>query len=648
MESAKPLSVSPGRLERDNPESGDGLVSFYLRRGADSMKTSNNSRTWQWLVGVIALTALVIVACGGSATATRPAATAVAPAATAVPVKPANTLAAATVAPSATSTPVPTPVATVAPAPTAVTAKDSIVLVLPEESDTLDSLGAASGIVSAIHIDNLSDPLTWQSGDDQRIVPTTASTGWEQLAPDKWRFELRQGVKFHNGEDFNAQAAFPSADFLSNADTESNSYGYTGGFTPEVVGDFTMDFNCDAPCPVFPNTTFFLNFTAPEFLATHSESERSRQNMSLGPYKQVAWNSGVSITIEVFDDYTPAGDHFEFQNGVIRDVTFLFRGEPQVMMAMIQTGEADLAWDVGVDAVDVLDTDQLMSGGSAETFSMDLLSIWGGETSKQKVRLAMNHAINCQEIIDALYGGNSVCRGNIIWPGVIGATEENTAPYEYNPALARQLLEEADYDFDTTLTLFSRGTRIPKQVEVVEAYQSYLAEVGINVDITIGDVAQFVEARNCRSGRAVADLLASRGRDVDPSEATLEEMQAAMEVATQNGSASCPTYDIYGNEPSNETLDFGRQAIYYLNCARIQSPNCDPSPGGIQEKIGPANSANGEERVRLLTELADYVHEQSLWLSPFDLPVFYAVNPKLVWEPRFDRRVRINAMRFSN
>ncbi|MDP7202474.1 MAG: ABC transporter substrate-binding protein, partial [Dehalococcoidia bacterium] len=180
--------------------------------------------------------------------------------------------------------------------PTAVTAKDSIVLVLPEESDTLDSLGAASGIVSAIHIDNLSDPLTWQSGDDQRIVPTTASTGWEQLAPDKWRFELRQGVKVHNGEDFNAQAAFPSADFLSNADTESNSYGYTGGFTPEVVGDFTMDFNCDAPCPVFPNTTFFLNFTAPEFLATHSESERSRQNMSLGPYKQVEWNSGVSIT----------------------------------------------------------------------------------------------------------------------------------------------------------------------------------------------------------------------------------------------------------------------------------------------------------------------------------------------------------------
>jgi len=45
--------------------------------------------------------------------------------------------------------------------------------------------------------------------------------------------------------------------------------------------------------------------------------------------------------------------------------------------------------------------------------------------------------------------------------------------------------------------------------------------------------------------------------------------------------------------------------------------------------------------------LADFVHEQALWLTPFDLPVIYAVDPKLNWEPRFDRRVRINSMTFS-
>jgi len=94
---------------------------------------------------------------------------------------------------------------------------------------------------------------------------------------------------------------------------------------------------------------------------------------------------------------------------------------------------------------------------------------------------------------------------------VIGATESNTAPYSFDPGLSRQLLEEANYDNDTVLRLFSRGTRIPKQVEVLEAVQGYLADVGVNVDVNIVDVQGFLDRRNCRAGQAVADLLSDRG-----------------------------------------------------------------------------------------------------------------------------------------
>jgi len=302
---------------------------------------------------------------------------------------------------------------------------------------------------------------------------------------------------------------------------------------------------------------------------------------------------------------------------------------------------------VGVVAIDTLSEDQIKSGGSAETFTLDVLSIFHPETSKLKVRQAMAHAINCQEMIDSLYGGHSVCRGNIIWPGVTGATEANTAPYTFDPELSRQLLEEAGYDNDTVLRLFSRGTRIPKQVEVLEAIQGYLGDVGVKVDVNIVEVQTFLDRRNCRSGQAVADYLEEQGRDIDSSEATLEEFQAALAAANAQGSASCATGELIENEPSNETLDFGRQLTFYLNCAKAQSPFCDPTPGGIQEQIAPALSASGDERRKLLEELADFVHEQALWLTPFDLPVIYAVDPKLVWEPRFDRRIRINSMSFK-
>ena len=576
------------------------------------------------VTGLIILLTVVLVACGSSATST--------------PVSAPGGPAGATPVPAASDTTAPGAV---------VSARDNIVLVIGQQPPVLDANGSGGGIAQSVHHDNMSDPLVWQSGDDQRLVPTTATTGWEQLSPTQWRFKLREGVKFHNGEAWNAQAALPSLAILASAENDNPSFGYTGAFSPEAVDEFTLDINCLTPCPIFPNTAFFMNFTAPDFLNSTSEEDRARQNVSFGPYKLVEWDFGVSITQEAYDDYVPVGDHFEFQQPAIREVKWFFRGEPQVMAAMVKTGEADIAWDVGVDAIDTLSEDQIKSGGSAETFTLDVLSIFHPETSKLKVRQAMAHAINCQEMIDSLYGGHSVCRGNIIWPGVTGATEANTAPYTFDPELSRQLLEEAGYDNDTVLRLFSRGTRIPKQVEVLEAIQGYLGDVGVKVDVNIVEVQTFLDRRNCRSGQAVADYLEEQGRDIDSSEATLEEFQAALAAANAQGSASCATGELIENEPSNETLDFGRQLTFYLNCAKAQSPFCDPTPGGIQEQIAPALSASGDERRKLLEELADFVHEQALWLTPFDLPVIYAVDPKLVWEPRFDRRIRINSMSFK-
>ena len=596
----------------------------------------------RWLLLAAILSTLFLWACGGAEEPTEAPAPTAAPAATTAPAPTAASVAPTAAPAAATPTPAPTRPPAVAPS-----AKDNITLVIGEPPPVLDANGSGGGISQAVHHDNMSDPLTWQSGDDQRIVPTSATESWEQIDNSTWHFKLREGVKFHNGEAWNAQAALPSLEILASAENDNPSYAYTGPFTASAIDDYTLEIACATPCPIFPNTAFFVNFSAPEYVRSTTEEDRAQENVSFGPYRLVEWNVGVSITQEAYDDYVPV-DHFEFQSPTIREVTWLFRGESQVMAAMVQADEADIAWDVGVDAIDVLGEDQVKSGGSAETFTLDILSIWHPETSKLKVRQAMAAAVNCQELIDSLYGGHSVCRGNIIWPGVIGATERNTAPYEYDPVKARQLLEEANYDFDSEIKLISRGTRIPKQVEVLEAIQAYLADVGINVDLNIIDVATLIETRNCRAGQATADLLAERGLDKSTDDATLEEFTAAMAAAEAKGGASCLTVPLIENEPSNETLDFGRQALFYLNCAKIQSPNCDPSEGGIQSKLAPALAASGAERERLLIELADYVHDQVLWLSPFDLPVIYAVNSKLQWEPRFDRRVRINSMTFSN
>ena len=227
-----------------------------------------------------------------------------------------------------------------------------------------------------------------------------------------------------------------------------------------------------------------MTFQASNYLRDNpTDEDRARQVVGFGPYKLVDWQAGVDITEEAYPDYVPAGDHFEFQKPLIQNLRWLWRGEQMVMIAMVQGGEADIPWDVSVDAAKALPPEMIKAGSSAESFALTVNTLWHPELKKKQVREAIVHAINCQEMVDVLYSGLTTCRGNIIWPGVIGASERNTAPYEYNPELSRQLLAEANYDPANTISIMGRATRIPKQVEVYEAIHSYLEEVGINAEI---------------------------------------------------------------------------------------------------------------------------------------------------------------------
>ena len=610
---------------------------------------------------ILLLTALAIVACGGPAATQAPAqapaasgtessAGSAAPAPAAAPAASGSSAPAAAptqVRPTATPVPdaTPTPAPTATPLPEGVTsARDDITIVLPEEPIQLNSrLSIGASLNATVTRANLQDPLTWQSGDDLRIVPTSATTGWEQVDADTWRFNLREGVKFHNGEAWNAAAAVASLQDVGSPISEGGSINYTGPYTSAAVDDYTVDINCENACPIFPNTSFFVNFEAPDWFASTSEEDRAGTSVGLGPYQMVEWSRGVHIKQEAYDDYVPVGDHFEFQQPFISEITWLWRSEPTVISAMVQGGEADLGWDVGVESVDNLPPEMLRSGTSAESYSFTTNTIWHPELKKKAVREAIVHAIDCDAIVESLYGGFTSCRGSIIWPGIIGASEANTAPYPYDPAKARQLLAEANYDAENQITITSRGARVAKQVEVSEAVHGYLTEVGINVDFQVVESSIRSAMTKCGAGKALQEIMEANGRDLATQAPTREELQAAVD---SNG-ASCPTGDLIGNQPSNETLDFGRQLRYYMSCTSIRSLVCDPSEGGIQDQITPALEASGQERQDRLEALANKFREDVLFIPLFDLPVFYAVDPDLNWEPRLDPNVRVSTMWFS-
>jgi hypothetical protein len=138
-------------------------------------------------MGLMLLGALLLVACSSAATATPPPTNTVSP-----PAAPTNTP-----VPGAANTPVP-PTATPTVAPTATglppevaSARDQITLVVFAEPLVANPFLTVGGSTTPLIKDNLVDPLTWQSADDLRIVPSTATESWEQLSSDTWRFQLR-------------------------------------------------------------------------------------------------------------------------------------------------------------------------------------------------------------------------------------------------------------------------------------------------------------------------------------------------------------------------------------------------------------------------------------------------------------------------
>ena len=541
---------------------------------------------------------------------------------------------------------------------------DSVVLVFDSEPVGMNYHLHVTALSDTPIRDNVVDPLTWQSGipeDNLLIVPTTMTTGWENIDADTWHYFLRPGVKFHNGEDLTAANSVASLDFLG-TDPENQPIGYTGGYTAEVVDEMTIAFNCDQACPIFPRTTIFSNIMPGGIFSTASEGEKERLAIGAGPYMQTDFSS-TSLIYERYDDYVeverPNGEiHPEFQKAIIPEIRWLWRSERVTQAAMIAAGEADMAWDVGVDAADIAPA--VKQGFAAEGLSMKVMTLgcnWHPELCKVEVRQAIAMSINCQEMADAIYRGLTTCRGTNEFPGVTGTTVENTAPWPYDPDRARELLEEANYDSGNQITINSRAFRVTKGNEIYEAISGYMAAVGISNEMRIQDRSLWLERSRCGAGRAtieyMEEVLGLESPDANFDQRVIDmgmTMNDVFVAAMARGPANfCVPGDLVTSTLSDELLDFQRTLLRNMDCSSRGSYFCDASPGGAQDRMTDAISAtDGPDRQEAMEYFADRLKNEAVIIGVFDLPIIYAINPRLEWEPRFDRRVRVNSMFFEN
>ncbi len=475
-----------------------------------------------------------------------------------------------------------------------------------------------------------SDYITWIDDRTSEVVLLSGFESWEQMAPDRWRFKLREGVKFHNGEPWNAEAAKFGLDYNSDPTNPSASLTWTGPMIGgEVVDEFTMDVVCGAPCPIYPRTGLFTDFQAPKWVQAASESDLSRMTQGFGPYRIIDYQPGIHTKFEAYPDYLP-NENFFSQAPSIPLITHVYRGEASVRAAMVATGEADWVADIGFDFGK--QAPKIVTGTTAEVYTLILDTVFHPELKKQKVRLALAHAIDCQGLLDSLFDGQIKCWGAISMDGTLGVTPQNSKPREYNPELAKKLLQEAGYDPANEINVNTRPGSNIRGLEIMEATVTYWRDVGVTSNLNSwGDLASAREVQNSGCGQFLrTDETYKDKLDCDQRDPPGPHFASshAHEVAT-----------------SNEILDQQRFNNSRMNCLNRGSRVCDLE---LQKQEAAANAIPpGQGRREAMEAILDLAYERVYFIPFFQVQYVYGLSEFMEWEPYYAPRLRGNTMRFS-
>jgi peptide/nickel transport system substrate-binding protein len=306
---------------------------------------------------------------------------------------------------------------------------------------------------------------------------------WKQVDDKTLEFELRQGVKFHNGEDFDADSVVYTLNYVADpankAVTQQNVRWID---RVEKVDKYKVRVISKEP---FPAAKDYLATT----LAIHpakyykevGPKGMNAKPVGSGPYKVIEYVPGKSITLQKFDGYFKDSPRPQPKIGKVR---IRFIPDRQTQMAEVMSGGEDFIMHVPKDQAEKLQTVpnlQVVSGNTMRIVFLQMNSQEGTPAPQlrdPRVRKAIAHAIDREAIVKNIVGGGAEILHTICTPSQVGCTHEGAADYKYDPALAKKLLAEAGYPNGFELSIHAYRER-----NQTEAIINYLQAVGIKAKL---------------------------------------------------------------------------------------------------------------------------------------------------------------------
>jgi peptide/nickel transport system substrate-binding protein len=369
--------------------------------------------------------------------------------------------------------------------PTAVAASSTLVIGNSAEMNGLDPHIRLSSFNARVSV-QIFQPL-FRLGPDGQLEGVLA-TGYKNIDPTTWEFTLREGVKFHDGADWNAQAFVDNVKRMFDKSLPSNVSSGIPTVVPdktEIVNDHTVRVHTSTPDAVLARrfSHYWVSFASPNVFKGHDAAYVNAHPVGTGPYTFVEWKKDDHVTLKVWSGYWG-------QKPVVETLIFKPLPDAQSRVSALLAGQIDLAVDVPTPAVDQINgnkgTKVVTAPNGTMEYNLYVDTRKGGALANPKVRLALNYAIDRDAITKQVLGGQAVPVHTVVTPQSFGYNTE-LQPYGYNPEKAKALLKEAGFGdgFETTLS-FVPGSS-PNEQEVAQTIQGYFSAVGIKVTLKQGE-----------------------------------------------------------------------------------------------------------------------------------------------------------------
>ena len=438
-------------------------------------------------------------------------------------------------------------------------ADTDITVVLSEELDLVEPCMATRSNIGRVIMGNISETLTeLDVRGDAGLMPRLAES-WEDKGDGTWQFKLRPDVTFSDGSAFDASDVKHSFDrvFSDEITCESARYFADTALTFDIVDDLTIDVTADPAQPILP-----LLMSLVTIVPSETPMEFVREPIGTGPYVLSEWTAGQQLVLTRRDDYwgeAPA----------VTSATYVFRAEPAVRAAMVETGEADIAPQITeVEATNPA-TDFTYPNSETVYLRIDQTVEPMGDL---RVRQALNAAIDREAFIGTVLADGTELATAIVPPTTLGWNPDLT-PHAFDPEKAKELLAAAAADgVDVTapVELIARTANFPHVTEVGEALVQMLNDVGFNASLRMVEVAEHEQYY---------------------SKPYPEDRNAQLILAQHDNSRGDPVFSTYFKYHSDGT----------------QSGVSDPKADDLIKK---ATAATGDERAALWSELFAYVHDE--------------------------------------